>query len=102
MKHSKWFPILVFVLLVSLLTPITARADMAPPKGPPGTNIVPGSENTQVRMVAETVTLTVIPTTEAAPPAPAKTPSPGLPVCGGTALLLPALAGLLGLFSKRR
>jgi tetratricopeptide (TPR) repeat protein len=59
MKHSKWFPIIILVLLTSLLTPITARADMAPPQLPPGTNIVPGTIPTQVRMVAETVTLTV-------------------------------------------
>ena len=60
MKHSKWFFILVLVLLAALLTPIRARADVAPPEQPPGANIVPGSESTQVRMVAETVTLTVL------------------------------------------
>ena len=47
-------------------------------------------------------TLTAVPATEAALPAPTKTPSPGLPLCGGTALLLPVLAGVLWLFSKRR
>lgn len=61
MKHSKWMPILLLILLISLFSPIPAHADMAPPEGPPGTNIVPGKENTQVRMVAETVTLTVLP-----------------------------------------
>lgn len=37
-----------------------ARADIAPPESPPGSNPVPGSESTQVRMVAETVTLDVL------------------------------------------
>jgi len=60
MKYSKCFSILILVLLVSLLTPITAHADVAPPQEPPGTNIVPGTVPTQVRMVAETVTLTVL------------------------------------------
>ncbi|MGC1377472.1 MAG: hypothetical protein WA821_14665, partial [Anaerolineales bacterium] len=64
MKQSKLFPfwarIVILALFVSLLTPITARADVAPPQEPPGTNIVPGTLPTQVRMVAETVTLTVL------------------------------------------
>ena len=60
MKHNRWL-LLLLVILAALFTPIRARADMAPPQLPPGTNIVPGSENTQVRMVAETVTLTVLP-----------------------------------------
>jgi len=34
-------------------------ADIAPPAPPPGSNIAPGSETTQVRMVAETVVLEV-------------------------------------------
>lgn len=37
----------------------SARADVAPPETVPGSNLNPGVESTQVRMVAETVTLTV-------------------------------------------
>ena len=44
---------------VFLLFPTSARADIAPPDQPPGANPVPGSESTQVRMVAETVLLDV-------------------------------------------
>ncbi|KXK16075.1 MAG: hypothetical protein UZ14_CFX002000111 [Chloroflexi bacterium OLB14] len=40
-----------------LVTP--AHADVAPPESPPGSNIDGNSESTQVRMVAETVTLTI-------------------------------------------
>ncbi len=60
MKHSKLLAILLLVLLISLFSPIRAHADIAPPEQPPGANILPDSENTQVRMVAETVTLTVL------------------------------------------
>jgi len=49
----------MFVLLVSVFPQSAARADVAPPESPPGTNPVPGNESTQVRMVAETVTLTI-------------------------------------------
>ncbi len=48
---------LVFALVFMLVTP--AYADIAPPETPPGSNIDPEAESTQVRMVAETVTLTV-------------------------------------------
>lgn len=61
MKHIKLLPIIMLVLFLSLFTPITAHADIAPPEQPPGASIVPGGESTQVRMVAETVTLTVLP-----------------------------------------
>lgn len=57
---SFWARTLILALFASLLTPTYARADAAPPQQPPGTNIVPGSETTQVRMLAETVTLTVL------------------------------------------
>ena len=36
-----------------------ALADVAPPEAPPGSTLWPGSETTQVRMAAETVTMTV-------------------------------------------
>jgi len=52
----------VLVLLVVLCAfPSTARADIAPPAQPPGSNLQPGTETTQVRMLAETVELDVQP-----------------------------------------
>ncbi len=68
-----WTRIFMLVLFASLLTPISARADVAPPEQPPGTNIVPGSESTQVRMVAETVTLRVLSSPSVNYPGQAKT-----------------------------
>jgi hypothetical protein len=59
-KMKKWIIVSTLVLiLVSVFPPKSVHADMAPPLPPSGANIVPGEENTQVRMVAETVTLTV-------------------------------------------
>lgn len=54
-------PILTAVLLIILLAlpQRSARADIAPPKMPPGTTLLPGEEQTRVRMVAETVTLAI-------------------------------------------
>ncbi len=52
-------PLALVVLLAALFSPRPVRADMAPPETPPGANPVPGAETTQVRMVAETVTLTI-------------------------------------------
>jgi len=50
-----------FALLALLLFayPSTVLADVAPPANPPGSNLQPGSETTQVRMVAETVQIDV-------------------------------------------
>src|SRR5512133_908692 len=48
--------VLVYCLLA---LPSTAGADIAPPAQPPGSNPVPGTEQTQVRMVSETVILEV-------------------------------------------
>src|SRR4030042_5329535 len=43
-----------FLLAVVLLAfPGEARADIAPPINPPGSNVQPGGESTQVRMVTE-------------------------------------------------
>ena len=47
---------------------------------------------TAVVMATETIPATT----------PAKTPASGVPFCGGTALILPLLAGLFWAFSKRR
>jgi hypothetical protein len=46
-------------LLVLAVAVVPAAADIAPPARPPGANLVPGSETTQVRMEAETVVLDV-------------------------------------------
>jgi hypothetical protein len=53
--------ILTFLMLSMLLsiTSQPAHADVAPPETVPGSNLNPGAESTQVRMVAETVMLTV-------------------------------------------
>ena len=49
----------VLLLAILLAFPSAARADIAPPANPPGSNLQPGSEVTQVRMMAETVTIDV-------------------------------------------
>lgn len=51
--------VFVLVLAGALLTPAAAPADMAPPMAPPGSTLLPGDESTAVRMLAETVTLSV-------------------------------------------
>ena len=58
MKHIlRW---LVLILVVVMLgVPSAVRADVAPPAQPPGSNPGPETEGTQVRMVAETVTIDV-------------------------------------------
>jgi hypothetical protein len=63
-RHGRtaWIRNCVIAALLGLAlgsAPSPARADIAPPDYPPGANLVPGSETTQVRMVAETVTLAV-------------------------------------------
>lgn len=55
MKHT----ITILLILTLLLLPSTVHADMAPPAQPPGANPEPGSEGTQVRMLAETVIIDV-------------------------------------------
>jgi len=57
-KILRWL-ILVIVLTV-LALPARARADVAPPGHPPGSNVEPGTEGTEVRMVAETVVIDVL------------------------------------------
>jgi hypothetical protein len=51
----------------------SARADVAPPEAPPGSNPLPGEGTTQVAMLAETVTLTILPDPANAQGAVAKT-----------------------------
>ncbi len=50
--------LLASLFLLSL--PSAARADIAPPRQPPGSNLEPGTETTQVRMLTETVTIDVL------------------------------------------
>jgi hypothetical protein len=52
--------LLGILLLAAFLLPAPALADIAPPDQPPGTNPIPGKEGTQVRMMAETVTMSVL------------------------------------------
>lgn len=47
------------LILISAFPPKTVHADVAPPEAPPGTSLIPGNESTQVRMLAETVTMTI-------------------------------------------
>jgi len=52
----------IFVVLLwfaMFAVPSAALADMAPPANPPGSNLQPGTETTQVRMMAETVLIDV-------------------------------------------
>jgi hypothetical protein len=50
-----------FVLSIVILfaLPYSVLADIAPPQNPPGSNLDPGVESTQVRMLAETVVVAV-------------------------------------------
>lgn len=56
---TKVFSLCIFLLMAFFATPRVARADVAPPEQPPGWNVEPGAEFTEVRMVAETVVLDV-------------------------------------------
>ena len=57
-RISFWGFLLVFV---SFLIPWgMVHADVAPPELPPGSNLHPGSESTQVRMVAEKVLIEIL------------------------------------------
>ncbi|MEP7135483.1 MAG: hypothetical protein ABI904_11180 [Chloroflexota bacterium] len=63
MKRAfRFFCVVLFVLIVS--SPSSARADVAPPSHPPGANPGPDSEVTQVRMVAETVVIDILPNSD--------------------------------------
>ena len=51
---------LIVLSVVLFLFPIPVLADIAPPDWPPGANLAPDSENTQVRMVSEIVVIDVL------------------------------------------
>lgn len=51
--------LVILAIGLSLLFVQPVQADIAPPEAPPGSTLWPGSEATQVRMLAETVILTV-------------------------------------------
>ena len=53
-------PAIPLVVLISLILSSGASADIAPPQQPPGFSPEPGNEITQVRMLAETVTIDVL------------------------------------------
>ena len=57
MKRIHIFLLVLSLLLASNIQP--ARADAAPPEAPPGTTLLPGESVTEVRMVSETVILTI-------------------------------------------
>ena len=52
--------LVLLLVLLSSLPPRIGRADIAPPDFPSGANPVPEGEGTQVRMLAETVTLELL------------------------------------------
>lgn len=56
---KKTISVILSVFLISLFPIQSVGADVAPPEAPPGANLVPGMENTQVRMMAEKVLLTI-------------------------------------------
>ncbi len=56
------YRLMTLILVVAILAvPSTVYADIAPPSHPPGSNPQPGGEGTDVRMVAETVLIEVLP-----------------------------------------
>lgn len=57
---KKTLALFAVLLIVAFIFPRqTARADAAPPEAPPGTTLLPGESVTEVRMVSETVILTI-------------------------------------------
>jgi tetratricopeptide (TPR) repeat protein len=60
MKNKIRFLYTFFLAAILLAFPGEARADIAPPINPPGSNVQPGGESTQVRMVTEKVVLEVL------------------------------------------
>ena len=61
-KRLCWKMFALALVLTALVIPGGhVLADVAPPANPPGSNLEPGSESTQVRMLAETVLIEVLP-----------------------------------------
>jgi len=59
-KHYRYrTAVIFFCLIIILVLAAPVRADVAPPVPPRGSNIEPGSETTNVRMMSETVTIEV-------------------------------------------
>ncbi len=56
----KRLPAILLAVILTLGTWFSVQADIAPPHNPPGSNLEPESETTQVRMVAETVVVDVL------------------------------------------
>lgn len=59
MKRLIRFVVLVLIV-IAISVPFDVHADIAPPSHPPGSNPEPGTEGTEVRMVAETVLIEVL------------------------------------------
>ena len=59
MNMLQRFIMIVILILPAIAFPSHASADMAPPYQPPITNLEPGTQITNVRMVAETVSIDV-------------------------------------------
>ena len=59
MKRYSFTFVTILLLFFSLFPAGPVRADVAPPKSPPGSDLAPGTEVTQVRMVSETVILNI-------------------------------------------
>jgi hypothetical protein len=59
MKRTLFTFAAILTLLVLAFPAASVLADVAPPESPPGSSIDPGTEVTQVRMLAETVVLNV-------------------------------------------
>jgi len=58
---KKIFPLIFILVILSASFPqVSAHADVAPPEAVPGSSLVPGGEATRVRMVSETVTMTIL------------------------------------------
>jgi len=57
-RIPRWLALILVVVMLGV--PSVVRADVAPPGQPPGSNPGPETEDTQVRMVAETVVMDVL------------------------------------------
>ncbi len=60
MKRTLLIFTAILLLLILSFPARPVHADVAPPESPPGSSVAPGTEVTQVRMVAETVILNIL------------------------------------------